>query len=225
MGRWSHDEMQKVLDDFVRRSSITDPTDRKRIRIVRAATLLFVRHGYRRTSVDEIARAAGVAKGTVYLYFPNKAHILLHAVAEEKRRYLGRIEQMLGGDKSPRERLRAWLRLALLLASEMPLVSRMLGADHEILHVFEELDPEMARWIQTMQLDFVAGFLHDATGDRWSAEELRERAIVLLGVSHVAQLITDEELRGGLPLEHFTQILADMLVDGVAPAQGDEAGR
>src|SRR5689334_25270223 len=46
--------------------------DGKREAILGAARELFGRYGYRRTSIDDIARAAGVAKGTVYLYVENK---------------------------------------------------------------------------------------------------------------------------------------------------------
>jgi len=46
--------------------------DGKRDAILAAGLELFGRYGYRRTSIDDIARAAGVAKGTVYLYVENK---------------------------------------------------------------------------------------------------------------------------------------------------------
>src|SRR5215470_6107707 len=46
--------------------------DGKRDAILAAALELFGRYGYRRTSIDDIARQAGVAKGTVYLYVENK---------------------------------------------------------------------------------------------------------------------------------------------------------
>jgi AcrR family transcriptional regulator len=46
--------------------------DGKREAIFEAALDLFGRYGYRRTSIDDIARKAGVAKGTVYLYVENK---------------------------------------------------------------------------------------------------------------------------------------------------------
>jgi AcrR family transcriptional regulator len=47
-------------------------SDGKREAILGAALDLFGRYGYRRTSIDDIARQAGVAKGTVYLYVENK---------------------------------------------------------------------------------------------------------------------------------------------------------
>src|ERR1700731_3039471 len=52
--------------------------------IVLAALRLFTRYGYRKTSIDDIALAAQVAKRTVYLHFENKAAVFL-AILE----YLG----------------------------------------------------------------------------------------------------------------------------------------
>ena len=46
---------------------------RKRERILRAATDLFVRLGYRKTSIDEVAKQAGVAKGTVLSLLPKQS--------------------------------------------------------------------------------------------------------------------------------------------------------
>lgn len=43
--------------------------------ILAAAIMQFTRFGYRRTSMDDIAKAAGVAKGTLYLYFDSKAAV------------------------------------------------------------------------------------------------------------------------------------------------------
>jgi len=53
----------------------------KRRRIVEAATSLFNRYGFKRTSVDLLAAEAGVAKPTVYAYFDDKDAIF-RAVAE-----------------------------------------------------------------------------------------------------------------------------------------------
>ena len=61
-----------------------DPRELKRRRMVTEATALFLHYGYKKTSMGDVARAAGVAKGTVYLYFESKADLLLHAVVAEK---------------------------------------------------------------------------------------------------------------------------------------------
>ena len=53
----------------------------KRDRILDAAQSLFVRYGVKRTSIDDVAQEAGVAKGTVYLSFEFKAE-LFAAIAE-----------------------------------------------------------------------------------------------------------------------------------------------
>src|ERR1700722_6524998 len=58
----------------------TDGTD-KRNRILAAAQNLFPRYGVKRTSIDDVAREAGIAKGTVYLSFDFKAE-LFAAIAE-----------------------------------------------------------------------------------------------------------------------------------------------
>jgi AcrR family transcriptional regulator len=65
---------------FPMRTGHVDPAD-KGARILKAALDLFVRYGIKRTSVDDIAREAGIARGTLYIYYPSK-DALFAAVAE-----------------------------------------------------------------------------------------------------------------------------------------------
>lgn len=55
--------------------SAPSPPPDKAVAILDAAQTLFSRYGFRRTSIDDLARAAGIAKGTVYLYFATKEAI------------------------------------------------------------------------------------------------------------------------------------------------------
>src|SRR3954470_22154723 len=50
--------------------------------ILEAARKVFARKGFDQTTVDDIAAAAGVAKGTLYLYFRSKRDIYLAALKE-----------------------------------------------------------------------------------------------------------------------------------------------
>ena len=58
----------------------------KRTRILQAAQSLFIRYGVKRTSIDEVARAADIAKGTLYLYYESKemlfAEVAKHICAD-----------------------------------------------------------------------------------------------------------------------------------------------
>ena len=65
----------KALDQ-ARRRRVVKPPDQRRREILEAATALFGQRGYDVTTVQGIAGQAGVAAGTVYLYFPSKEAIL-----------------------------------------------------------------------------------------------------------------------------------------------------
>ena len=55
----------------------TEDKEARRHAILDAAEKLFLKHPERMASVAEVATAAGLAKGTVYLYFPSKEEMLL----------------------------------------------------------------------------------------------------------------------------------------------------
>jgi TetR/AcrR family transcriptional repressor of mexJK operon len=61
-------------------------TDRRR-RIVHAAASLIMAQGYGATSMDAVARAAGVSKATLYAHFGAKAQLFMTIVAEECARH------------------------------------------------------------------------------------------------------------------------------------------
>lgn len=58
----------------------TAKSQRRREDILRKATELFDRQGYANTSLDDIARAVGIAREGIYYYFKNRAEILLHII-------------------------------------------------------------------------------------------------------------------------------------------------
>ena len=57
--------------------------DETRKRILKVATKIFGKYGFQKTTMDEIARAAHKAKGSVYYYFPSKDD-LFRAVVEQE---------------------------------------------------------------------------------------------------------------------------------------------
>lgn len=81
----------------------------RRTAILAAAQALFGRYGYRRTAIDDIAREAGIAKGTVYLYFKSKEEIFRALCQQLIERVLETAETACHGDMPIAERLRRLL--------------------------------------------------------------------------------------------------------------------
>jgi AcrR family transcriptional regulator len=65
----------------------TIPADRFR-RLAHTATDVFIRHGYRRTQMSDVAEALGVAKGTLYLYVESKEALFDLAIRNADREHL-----------------------------------------------------------------------------------------------------------------------------------------
>jgi len=82
----------------------------KRERILRAAIDVFAKNGYFNAKVSEIAKAAGVADGTIYLYFDGKEDLLITIFREHTRNYLQSLERDLAHVRRPEERIRIAIR-------------------------------------------------------------------------------------------------------------------
>ena len=78
----------------------------KRERILRAATDVFAKTGYFNAKVSDIARAADVADGTIYLYFGGKEDLLTNIFREHTRNYLQSLERDLMSARRAEERIR-----------------------------------------------------------------------------------------------------------------------
>lgn len=85
----------------------------RRQQIVDAATRLFGRKGYDATRADDIAAAAKIAKGTVYLYFKNKEAIYVAAVTHAVRELHAEIARHSAGSTGFQDKLAAAIRVRL----------------------------------------------------------------------------------------------------------------
>ncbi len=125
-------------------SSIHDPA--KRARLIASAAAVFSRVGFDRAIVEEIAQSADVAKGTVYLYFGNKADLFLAVLHDLKRE----LEYFLdASDLEASSAAAAFVRAHLELADISPdlyrcYTSALFGVNRE----FQEAALEIFEWQQ-----------------------------------------------------------------------------
>jgi TetR/AcrR family fatty acid metabolism transcriptional regulator len=94
--------------------------DAKRGRILQAAIQAFSRDGYHQTRISDIAKAANVADGTVYLYFDGKKELLSRIFEERMSMSLERGRDELQGIDDATEKLRRIIELHLEGLGENP---------------------------------------------------------------------------------------------------------
>jgi TetR/AcrR family fatty acid metabolism transcriptional regulator len=108
-------------------SNTRPPVADKREAILRAATEVFAQNGYFNSKVADIARAAGVADGTVYLYFKSKEEILRSIFERGVSEAIDDGREQLARLNDPREKLRRIAQLHL----------ERLGSDRNLAVVFQ----------------------------------------------------------------------------------------
>lgn len=127
-----------------------------RERIVTAGRELFARKGYQQAGVKEIARAAGVAVGSFYAYFPDKQTLFLEITEGYYREIFARIQNAVGqgmrseffaSPSQSRDEIRA-----------------IVGTMIQALYDAHDIEPELHRELQLMIL--AGGNRGDGTGDQ-----------------------------------------------------------
>src|SRR6185503_1633977 len=130
----------------------------KKDAILRAAIDVFAERGYFNAQVADVARVAGVAAGTVYLYFRSKDDLLISIFERGMREAIAEGEALVADLADPRARLRRFARLHLA----------RLGRDRNLAIVFQvELRQStkfMERFSSTLLRDYL-GLLRAAIAD------------------------------------------------------------
>ena len=100
--------------------------------ILDAADRLLARYGYRKMTVEDIAREAGIGKGSVYLHFPSKEEVVLSRVDRMVERIKERLWAIARSDAD------AAIRLRLML------LTRVLYRFDSVQHYTQSLDDLLA---------------------------------------------------------------------------------
>jgi TetR/AcrR family fatty acid metabolism transcriptional regulator len=127
------------------RAAVRSPLADKREALLRAAIKVFASKGYFNSKVSDIAGEAGVADGTVYLYFKNKEDILHSIFDRAMDEFIADGKRELASISGQREKLARIAELHL----------EKLGADRDLAVVFQV---ELRGSIKFMRQFSAAGF-------------------------------------------------------------------
>jgi TetR/AcrR family transcriptional repressor of uid operon len=114
----------------------------KRDTILESAGAVFAQHGFKKTSIDDIAKRAGVAKGTVYLASPSKKDLFYEVLLRELREWNGEVAKHIDPRTPADELLLACAERGVRSLDDRPLVRGLLLGEMD--HLLPELRPRFA---------------------------------------------------------------------------------
>ncbi|KMJ57089.1 TetR family transcriptional regulator [Bacillus sp. LL01] len=118
--------------------------------IIDAAVIVIAENGYHHAQVSKIAKQAGVADGTIYLYFKNKEDILISLFQEKMGLFVEKIRQEIAGKSTSTE------KLLTLIEKHFS----MLAADHH-LAIVTQLELRQSNLELRLKINEVLkGYLH-----------------------------------------------------------------
>ena len=101
-------------------------------RILDAAAALILRWGYNKTTIDDIARQAGVAKGTIYLHWKTREDLFAALLKREKAELADDLKQRIAADPAGAT-LRGLFKHSALAFMQRPLMKAVLLRDLDVI--------------------------------------------------------------------------------------------
>jgi len=104
--------------------------------IIEAAIRVFARNGYYSSRVSDIAREAGIASGTIYLYFKTKEEILVTLFREKMAAFVAYLRREIAQVPEPEARLRRLVLLHFTVLEQNPALAEVVQVELRQGHKF-----------------------------------------------------------------------------------------
>ncbi len=130
--------------------------NKKHKKILGAAVKIFAKKGFHNSRISEVAKEAGVASGTIYLYFKNKDDILISVFEESLEKLIEDVTTEIEKIEDPKKQLKRFIELHLGMLKNNKQLAEVLQVELRQSHKFmKEYEPK--HWIR--YLDIIASIL------------------------------------------------------------------
>jgi len=186
-------------------------------RLLTAAMKLFVKKGYKGSSVAEITKEAGLTRGALYCHFETKEHLAREIIKLFEESYLNTmIANVEKEDGSPSQKFDKMMRHNVWFAgenSDLCLFMTMISA--EMCGSRNRLEPYL-KSVYRRWSEFIARILRDGkrTGEFKKEIDPQMMAWVIIGV-HDGVLLQKEMNRETIELRSYTKQFRNLIISGV----------
>jgi AcrR family transcriptional regulator len=180
--------------------------------ILNAATGLFAKQGYMRSSIAELADACGLSRGALYHYFDSKEAILFAILDAHVREMIADVEGAVAGAPTTLEQFRAAIRAIVALNARSPNEQRVILNDLSFLGGDEQ---KTIKALERQLVDVVADLLIRL--DREGKVVKRTKKVytmILFGILNYSHTWYDP--KGGVDPKEFADMVVDLFLHGFA---------
>lgn len=146
----------------------------KRDRILRAAIKVFAQKGFYATRVSEIAKAAGVADGTIYLYFKSKDDVLITIFEDGIHRLLAILREVASSEEPFDVRITRVIELQLGLLEDQRDLAEVITVN---LRQSSTLLKQYAAPLFLEYIDVIAGLIRDGQEEGDFRKDVNPRVV------------------------------------------------
>jgi TetR/AcrR family transcriptional regulator, fatty acid metabolism regulator protein len=203
-----------------RRAGKKDPPPEvgKRERILDAAIKVFAAEGFYNAKVSQIAHEAGVADGTIYLYFKSKDDLLINLFEDRMERVNANLREAIETESTAVARLKRIVKLHLELVEQNRDMAEVISVELRQSSKFirEYSNPKFAEFLRTIAGAVVEG---QRTGELRSGIDPYVFARALFGALDeiaLAWLVKHPGSKASIELPRAAEQLGDLFIHGLA---------
>lgn len=174
--------------------------------------------GYKRMTIDELAKHAGLGKGTVYLYFESKQEVALSFIDRSNIRLQGNLRSILRNGGSTRERLGRMLVERVMIRFEA-VQGLKEGIDDLLICLRPQLFERRTKWMAAEARIFAELLIEGRTRGEFAFSDAFQTADAFLDATNslLPHSLSPKQLGERNQLLERTTVLADLLVKSVNP--------
>jgi AcrR family transcriptional regulator len=183
--------------------------------ILSGAKKLFGKHGLKKTTMEEIATAAGKGKSTLYYYFPSKIEIFEAVVEDEMKNVVKRIREAVNISLTAKDKLKAYLQAQ---------ITSIIGFHSFREVLFDDIVDSMRMLIciksryEQIQIDMITeillGGIQSGEFKEMTIERMNKISFVMVTVFRGLHFPLSIELSEQRTHEYFDEMI-DMLITGI----------
>jgi len=181
--------------------------------ILEAAIKVFAEQGFHQATISQIAREAGVADGTIYLYFKNKEDIMVNFFGYKTKQVFGRFREEVDKADNARDKLRLLIKRHL---EEFQRDRSMAILYQTETRRFSRMCEEQIREMSKMYLDLVSEIVESGQDEGLMRKDLYMGLVKRFIIGAIDEVINTWLHSGGsYDLVSMADPLVDLFIRGV----------